>query len=219
MELNADFEKRVAIHAARIPWMPSPAPGVERRMLDRLGDEIARATTIVRFAPGSHFAAHVHGGGEEILVLDGVFQDETGDFPAGSYIRNPPESRAYAGLGSGLHDLREAMAVRPSGSHAGQHRYEQDAVSFRSRAHGRRGYAAVPRCPRGCEARTLARPAAPFQSTRRAGWKSSCWMDRSLKVARSSSRCRGCACRMQPEPRSVPWRTAPAFGSSKGIWR
>ena len=62
-------------------------------MLDRLGDEIARATTVVRFAPGSRFPAHVHKGGEEILVLDGVFQDETGDFPAGSYIRNPPESR------------------------------------------------------------------------------------------------------------------------------
>ena len=93
MELNADFDERVAVHAARTPWMPSPAPGVERRMLDRLGGEIARATTIVRFAPGSRFPAHIHGGGEEILVLDGVFQDETGDFPRGSYIRNPPESR------------------------------------------------------------------------------------------------------------------------------
>ena len=93
MELNADFDERVAVHAARTRWMPSPVPGVERRMLDRLGDEIARATTIVRFAPDSRFPAHVHGGGEEFLVLDGVFQDETGDFPAGSYIRNPPESR------------------------------------------------------------------------------------------------------------------------------
>jgi hypothetical protein len=101
MELNADFEKRAAVHAARIPWTPSPAPGVERRMLDRLGDEIARATTIVRFAPGSHFAAHVHGGGEEILVLDGVFQDETGDFPAGSYIRNPPGSQHTPASASG----------------------------------------------------------------------------------------------------------------------
>ena len=93
MELNADFDERAAVHAARLPWMPSPVPGVERRMLDRLGDEIARATTIVRFAPRSRFPAHVHKGGEEILVLDGVFQDESGDFPAGSYIRNPPESR------------------------------------------------------------------------------------------------------------------------------
>ncbi len=93
MELNADFDERAAVHAARVAWKPSPVPGVERRMLDRLGDEVARATTIVRFAPGSCFPAHVHKGGEEFLVLDGVFQDEYGDFPAGSYIRNPPESQ------------------------------------------------------------------------------------------------------------------------------
>jgi hypothetical protein len=67
--------------------------GVQRRMLDRVGDEVARATSIVRYAPGSAFSPHVHGGGEEIVVLDGVFQDEHGDFPAGSYLRNPPTSR------------------------------------------------------------------------------------------------------------------------------
>jgi hypothetical protein len=62
-------------------------------MLHRFGDEVAQATTIVRYAPGSHFSAHTHTGGEEFLVLDGVFQDENGDYPAGTYIRNPPESR------------------------------------------------------------------------------------------------------------------------------
>lgn len=61
-------------------------------MLDRIGDEVARATSLVRYAPASHFSRHVHGGGEEFLVLEGVFQDEHGDFPAGSYIRNPPGS-------------------------------------------------------------------------------------------------------------------------------
>ena len=66
--------------------------GVERRMLDRIGDEVARATSIVRYAAGSHFSPHTHGGGEEFLVLDGVFQDEHGDFPIGSYVRNPPTS-------------------------------------------------------------------------------------------------------------------------------
>lgn len=66
--------------------------GVERRMLDRIGEEKARATSIVRYAPGSHFSAHSHGGGEEFLVLDGVFQDEHGDYPVGSYVRNPPGS-------------------------------------------------------------------------------------------------------------------------------
>ena len=93
MKLNADFSKGAAVHFRDAGWVASPAAGVERRMLDRIGDEVARATTIVRFAPGSAFAAHTHDGGEEYLVLEGVFQDETGDFPVGSYVRNPPTSR------------------------------------------------------------------------------------------------------------------------------
>jgi len=92
MELHADFAQRVVVHAAQLPWIASPMAGVDRRMLDRIGDEVARATSIVRYAPQSHFSPHTHGGGEEFLVLDGVFQDEHGDFPAGSYIRNPPTS-------------------------------------------------------------------------------------------------------------------------------
>jgi anti-sigma factor ChrR (cupin superfamily) len=43
----------------------------------------------VRYAPNSHFSAHTHGGGEEFLVLEGIFSDEYGDYPAGTYIRNP----------------------------------------------------------------------------------------------------------------------------------
>ena len=92
MNVNADFSQRAAEHAAELPWRPSPMPGVERRMLDRIGDEVARATSLVRYAPNSAFSAHTHGGGEEFIVLDGVFQDEHGDYPAGSYVRNPPQS-------------------------------------------------------------------------------------------------------------------------------
>jgi anti-sigma factor ChrR (cupin superfamily) len=92
MELNADFSKRAVVHGAQTDWVASPMKGVDRRMLDRIGDEVARATSIVRYAPGSHFSSHVHTGGEEFLVIEGVFSDEHGDFPAGSYIRNPPES-------------------------------------------------------------------------------------------------------------------------------
>lgn len=92
MNLNADFSQRAAMHGSELEWQPSPMPGVHRRMLDRIGDEVARATSIVHYAPGSHFSAHTHGGGEEFLVLDGVFQDEQGDFPAGYYVRNPPQS-------------------------------------------------------------------------------------------------------------------------------
>jgi len=93
MKINADFNQRVLLHADKIDWIASPMPGVSRRPLDRIGGEVARATTIVRFDPGSRFSPHVHGGGEEFIVLDGVFQDEQGDFPAGFYVRNPPTSR------------------------------------------------------------------------------------------------------------------------------
>ncbi|MEM9138894.1 MAG: cupin domain-containing protein [Pseudomonadota bacterium] len=89
MELNADFTKRAVVHGQKTAWVPSPMKGVDRRMLDRIGDEVARATTIVRYAPGSAFSAHTHTGGEEFLVLEGVFTDEHGDYPAGTYVRNP----------------------------------------------------------------------------------------------------------------------------------
>lgn len=92
MELNADFSQRVVVHAPQLAWQASPMPGVDRRMLDRIGDEVARATSIVRYAPQSNFSAHTHTGGEEYIVLEGVFQDEHGDFPVGSYVRNPPTS-------------------------------------------------------------------------------------------------------------------------------
>src|SRR6185437_12364510 len=90
MRINDDLSQRVIVHAAKLNWVPSPAAGVDRRMLFRIGGEVARATSIVRYAPGSAFPRHTHHGGEEILVLEGVFQDEHGDYPAGSYFRNPP---------------------------------------------------------------------------------------------------------------------------------
>jgi len=101
MEINADFSKRVVIHTPEVEWLDSPMKGVRRRMLDRVGGEVARATSIVSYAPDSKFSPHVHTGGEEFIVLEGVFQDEHGDFPAGSYIRNPPESKHTPGSESG----------------------------------------------------------------------------------------------------------------------
>ena len=89
MEINADFTQAVFTRTDTMDWIPSPMPGVDRRMLDRIGDEVARATSIVRYAKGSAFPEHTHGGGEEFIVLEGVFQDEHGDYPAGTYVRNP----------------------------------------------------------------------------------------------------------------------------------
>ena len=101
MDLNADFDQRASAHTSTMDWVTSPMPGVERKMLDRIGNEVARAATVVRYAPGSVFSSHIHTGGEEFLVLGGVFQDEHGDFPRGSYVRNPPESRHTPGSADG----------------------------------------------------------------------------------------------------------------------
>ncbi|MDA9556955.1 cupin domain-containing protein [Vibrio sp.] len=87
--INADFEQRIVIRPEDYQWVNSPMAGVERMMLDRIGDEVARATSLVRFAPNSEFSPHRHDGGEEFYVLEGVFSDEHRDYPAGSYVRNP----------------------------------------------------------------------------------------------------------------------------------
>lgn len=100
-KLNADFEDRVILHTEDTPWVASPMPGVDRRMLDRIGGEVARATSVVRYAPGSKFSAHTHDGGEEFFVLEGVFQDQYGDFPAGTYVRNPPTTSHIPGSDDG----------------------------------------------------------------------------------------------------------------------
>jgi anti-sigma factor ChrR (cupin superfamily) len=114
MELNADFTKRAVMHGAAMPWQASPIAGVERKMLDRIGDEVARATTIVRYAPHSQFSPHTHGGGEEFLVLSGVFQDEHGDYPVGTYVRNPPTSHHTPGSASGCIILVKLWQFDPS---------------------------------------------------------------------------------------------------------
>lgn len=90
--INADFANRVVVRPGDLNWTASPSPGVDRMMLDRIGDEVARATSIVRYAAGSAFAAHTHDAGEEFFVIDGVFSDADGDYPAGAYVRNPPGS-------------------------------------------------------------------------------------------------------------------------------
>lgn len=101
MQINSDFSSTALVHAEQLAWTPSPMAGVDRRMLDRIGGEVARATSIVRYAPGSRFSAHTHAGGEEFVVLDGVFQDEYGDFPAGTYVRNPPTTAHTPGSATG----------------------------------------------------------------------------------------------------------------------
>lgn len=92
MQIHSDWSERVVVDSSAMDWVPSPSAGVERKMLERDGDEVARATSMVRYAPGSHFSRHVHELGEELFVLEGEFCDDGGRFGPGSYIRNPPGS-------------------------------------------------------------------------------------------------------------------------------
>ncbi|HEY4091636.1 MAG TPA: cupin domain-containing protein [Luteibacter sp.] len=92
MLINADFSLTATVAGDQYRWVPSPQVGVERVMLDRVGAEKARATSIVRYAPNSYFPPHPHPGGEEILVLSGTFSEDGDHFPAGWYLRNPPGS-------------------------------------------------------------------------------------------------------------------------------
>lgn len=101
MKLHADLSQKAIVDTHALPWTPSPTAGIERKLIERDGQEVARATSIVRYAPGSTFPEHTHGGGEEILVLDGVFEDETGAYPAGSYLKNPVGTRHAPRSGPG----------------------------------------------------------------------------------------------------------------------
>ncbi|WP_372829359.1 cupin domain-containing protein [Psychrobacter maritimus] len=92
MLINADFTCRASLAPEHYQWVSSPQNGVERVMLDRVGAEKARATSIVRYAPDSYFPHHLHPGGEEILVLSGTFSADNIDYPTGWYLRNPPNS-------------------------------------------------------------------------------------------------------------------------------
>jgi anti-sigma factor ChrR (cupin superfamily) len=89
MAVRADLTKAAQLTPEQWQWVDSPQAGVSRVMLDRVGDEVAIATSFVRYAKGSTFPTHQHALGEEFLVLEGEFGDEHARYPAGTYVRNP----------------------------------------------------------------------------------------------------------------------------------
>ena len=116
--LNMDFSKRVVVNTADEEWVASPRAGVWRKPLAREEAEQGHATSIVRYDAGASFSVHDHPLGEEILVLDGVFSDETGDYPAGTYLRNPegfrhaPFSKEGCVILVKLHQFQEALQAQ-----------------------------------------------------------------------------------------------------------
>jgi anti-sigma factor ChrR (cupin superfamily) len=90
--LNMDFSKAVCLLPEDQCWIKSPIDGITRITLEREAKESGHTTSFVKFEPGCCFTPHQHPHGEEIYVLEGLFSDEYGDYPAGTYIRNPPGS-------------------------------------------------------------------------------------------------------------------------------
>jgi len=127
--LNMDLGKPVCVRPEQQQWITSPADGVSRIPLERVAEESGHTSSFVRFAPGSSFPPHTHPQGEEIYVMEGVFSDEFGDYPAGTYIRNPPGSRhspftrdgctLFVKLDQFQHDDLKAVVVRPEDQHWG----------------------------------------------------------------------------------------------------
>ena len=97
--IRHNFKQREVIRPDDYHWVDAPVAGVQRMMLDRIGNEQARATSLVRYAPNSRFPAHEHPGGEEILVLEGQFADEHAAYPTGTYLRNPSGTRHQPEVG------------------------------------------------------------------------------------------------------------------------
>lgn len=93
VEINTELSARAVQETEAMAWVDTPMQGVARRMLEREGEDGAqRATSVVRYVPGSRFSAHTHRAGEEFFVLEGTFSDENGDYGEGFYVRNPPGS-------------------------------------------------------------------------------------------------------------------------------
>jgi hypothetical protein len=145
MVLHVDHRQAAAVRFADAPWVESPEPGVARKLLERDGAEVARATSIVRYAADSAFSHHVHERGEEFLVLEGVFSDEHGDHAAGTYVRNPPGSghrpfsrggcTIFVKLRQFASDDRERVVIGPtegwSGDRKRLHAHRRERVELR----------------------------------------------------------------------------------------
>lgn len=90
--LNMDYSKTIIMNGDSHQWVQSPIDGVIRCQFEREYSESGWATSLVRYAPGTYFSKHLHPGGEQFYVVEGTFSDDTGDYPADTYVQNPKNS-------------------------------------------------------------------------------------------------------------------------------
>jgi anti-sigma factor ChrR (cupin superfamily) len=84
--MHPDDQQRVVIDTRQSSWKPGLVDGLQVMPLHSYGTE---QVALVKWAAGTQFPQHQHRGGEEIFVLEGVFEDEYGTYPQGTWIRNP----------------------------------------------------------------------------------------------------------------------------------
>ena len=84
--LQEHDSERVVVDTRKATWFPGLVPGLAVMPLSAFETE---HTALVRWAPGTVFNPHRHHGGEEILVVDGVFEDGHGRYPKGTWLRSP----------------------------------------------------------------------------------------------------------------------------------
>jgi anti-sigma factor ChrR (cupin superfamily) len=89
-QISGDLSRNCSIDTAKLPWVPSPSGTVWRKRVHLVGPpEAGQVTSVVRYESNSNFPTHEHPDGEEILVLEGIFSDQQGDWPAGTFLLNP----------------------------------------------------------------------------------------------------------------------------------
>lgn len=80
------YTERQVIDTHTATWYQGLVPGLSMMPLSEYGTQ---HTALLRWAPHTFFNSHRHFRGEEIFVVKGVFEDEHGSYPAGSWIRSP----------------------------------------------------------------------------------------------------------------------------------
>jgi anti-sigma factor ChrR (cupin superfamily) len=88
-QFDKEDDTPVVIDTHTAEWPLQLAPGFEAMPLHEFKDELV---TMIRWAPNTPFKEHTHDGGEEVFVIEGCFSDEDGDYPAGTWLRNPDQS-------------------------------------------------------------------------------------------------------------------------------
>lgn len=59
------------------------------------------SAVLLKYEPGARVALHEHTGYEHMYVLDGDEYDEYGEYPAGSFVINPPGTKHSPGSHGG----------------------------------------------------------------------------------------------------------------------